>query len=131
MKMQAAVWDTYVKKKNGNVMHFDIIVPDSMKDAGTIYQYGKNYLELKNESESRLQMEECQFCHIEETTPEMQQAIKEKGYYILEMDEIPAVLPENPSRRALILHLRAHSDKYRFADFKGSTIEELQELVKD
>jgi len=127
--MKAAVWDTYVKKKNGDVMHFDIIVPDSMKNAEAIYQFGREYLELKNENESRLQMEECRFCHIEEVSPEMEQAIQEKGYFILEMDEIPAVLPENPGRRDMILHLRAHYDEYRFADFKNRSTEEIQELI--
>jgi|SRR5690606_8428070 len=128
--MKAAVWDTYVKKKNGDVMHFDIIVPDSLKDADTVYQYGKEYLALKNENESRLQMEECQFCHMEETSPEIRKVIEEKGYFILEMDEIPASLPQNPSRRDMILHLRAHYDEYRFADFKDKSTEEIQELIK-
>ena len=54
--MQTAVWDTYVKKKNGNVMHFDIIVPDSIKDAQVIYGYGKTYLAKNGETESRLDM---------------------------------------------------------------------------
>lgn len=129
--MKAAVWDTYVKKKNGNVMHFDIVVSDELKDREAVYQYGREYLALKNESGSRLQMEECQFCHIEETSPEMKKAIQEKGYFILEMDEIPAILPENPGRRDMILHLRAHHGEYRFADFKNKSTEELQELVKD
>ena len=29
---------------------------------------------------------ECRFCHIEEATPEMKQAIEGKGYYIIEME---------------------------------------------
>lgn len=29
--MKVAVWDTYVKKKNGTIMNFDIMVPDSQK----------------------------------------------------------------------------------------------------
>lgn len=40
--MKVAVWDTYIKKKNGTVMNFDIIVPDSQKSATIIYGYGKN-----------------------------------------------------------------------------------------
>ena len=30
--MQVAVWDTYVTKKDGSVMHFDIIAPDHIKE---------------------------------------------------------------------------------------------------
>jgi hypothetical protein len=126
--MSIAVWDTYVKKKDGNVMHFDIMLPEGI-NAETIYQYGKQYLQTKNETESKLDIEECQFCHIEEPTSEMKAAIERQGYYILEMDEIPAKLPPNPNRRDLILYLRAHYKEYRFADFKGKTIEEIQGLI--
>ena len=30
--MHVAVWDTYVTKKDGTVMHFDIIAPVDIKD---------------------------------------------------------------------------------------------------
>ncbi|RYD82581.1 MAG: DUF2024 family protein [Sphingobacteriales bacterium] len=38
--MQVAVWDTYVTKKDGSVMHFDIIAPSTIKDEATIFAYG-------------------------------------------------------------------------------------------
>ncbi|MFN3405371.1 MAG: DUF2024 family protein [Cytophagaceae bacterium] len=126
--MNVAVWDTYVKKKDGNVMHFDIIVPAGIK-AELVYQYGKKYLQEINESDNKLDIEECQFCHMEEPTEEMLAAINKQGYYILQMDEIPAQLPATPTRRDLILHLRAHYKEYRFADFKGKSLEEIQSLV--
>jgi Domain of unknown function (DUF2024) len=47
--MQVAVWDTYVTKKDGTVMHFDILVPDKLKDEEMIYNYGKDYLTTKNQ----------------------------------------------------------------------------------
>ncbi len=127
--MSVAVWDTYVKRKNGSVMHFDIIVPASMKDAKTIYRYGKEYLSTKNEAGAKIDTEDCQFCHIEDTGPEISAAIASKGYYILEMDDIPARLPANPSRRDLVLHLRAHYPAYRFADLRGKTEAELKALI--
>ncbi len=127
--MQAAVWDTYVKKKNGNVMHFDIIAPDTIKDIGTIYGFGKTYLAQNGETESSLDTEECQFCHIEEPTSEIKEAIDRQGYFILEMDEIPVQLPAQPSRRDLILHLKAHNKDYRLADFRGKSLEELLGLL--
>ncbi len=127
--MQVAVWDTYVKKKNGNVMHFDIMVPDTMKDSAVIYRYGKEYLNTKSESEGILNTEECQFCHVEEPTGEMKSSINQKGYFILEMDEIPSQLPENPSRKDIIMHLRAFYPQYRFADFKGKSIEEVKAIL--
>ncbi len=127
--MQTAVWDTYVKKKNGNIMHFDIIVPDTIKDTEAIYSYGKAYLAQTGESESSLDTEECRFCHIEEPTPEIKEAIKTLGYFILEMSEIPAKLPVNATRRDLILYLRGHYKQYRFVDLKEIATEELYKLL--
>lgn len=83
--MKVAVWDTYIKKKNGTVMNFDIIVPDSQKSATIIYGYGKKYLESQSIVDYELTSEECNFCHIEHATDEMIQNIDDKGYFILEL----------------------------------------------
>lgn len=84
--MQIAVWDTYVIKKNGVVMHFDIIVPHHVKDNNTIYTFGKKYLLTKNQENQPLTAKECNFCHIEKATDEMILSIQQKGYYIIEME---------------------------------------------
>lgn len=34
--MKVAVWDTYVKRKDGRVMHFDIIAPAEVRDTELI-----------------------------------------------------------------------------------------------
>lgn len=128
--MSVAVWDTYVKKRNGSVMHFDILVPSALKDTRTIHQYGKEYLATKNETGARLDTEECRFCHVEDAGADVKAAIQAKGYYILEMDDIPAALPTNPTRRDLVLHLRAHYAQYRFADLRGKTEEELKAMMQ-
>lgn len=128
--MKVAVWDTYVKRKNGNVLHFDIIVPESTKDAKLIYAYGTAYLTTKNEMEGILATEECQFCHIEEPTEDMLRAIKQTGFYILEMEEIPSALSENPTRREMILYLRAHYPQYRFANFRGVGDADIKGILK-
>ncbi|MBP7448998.1 MAG: DUF2024 family protein, partial [Flavobacteriales bacterium] len=39
-----AVWDTYVTRNDGRVMHFDIIVPSSQRDSAMIHSYGRAYL---------------------------------------------------------------------------------------
>ena len=127
--MEVAVWDTYVTKKDGNALHFDIIVPNSLKDKAIIYQFGKDYLVSKNEGNSPLDTDECQFCHIEEPTAEMVGSIKTQGYFILEMDDISALLPPVPSRRELILHLRAFYKTHRFANFQGKRVEDLKLLL--
>jgi hypothetical protein len=83
--MQVAVWDTYVTKKDGAVMHFDIIAPTTIKDAETIYQFGKSYLNQKNQEGQILSSKECRFCHIEQASPEMLVSIDQTGFYIIEM----------------------------------------------
>jgi hypothetical protein len=127
--MKVAVWDTYVKSHTGDVLHFDIIVPDTIKDTSEIFRFGKEYLQALGEKEGQLTTAECQFCHIEEPTAEMLADIRQKGYYILEMESIPASMPALPTRRDMILHLRAHYPEYRFKNFRGISEEEVRSLV--
>lgn len=84
--MKVAVWDTYVTKKDGSTMHFDILAPDEISDLETIYAFGKKYLKSKNEEDSTLTSKECNFCHIEKATEEIASSIKQKGYFIIEME---------------------------------------------
>lgn len=84
--MQVAVWDTYVRKEDGTVMHFDIITPADIKDEKIIHTFGKQYLLSKNQQNQPLTAKECSFCHIERATDEMIVHIKQRGYYILEME---------------------------------------------
>ncbi len=83
--MKVAVWDTYVKRKDGQVMHFDILVPADVKNKETIFTFGKGYLQSKNEAGQVLSATECQFCHVEQASDEMIVSIQQKGYYIVEM----------------------------------------------
>jgi hypothetical protein len=83
--MKVAVWDTYVTKQDGTIMHFDIIAPEHTKDENTIHTFGKEYLKTKNQESQPLTAKECSFCHIEMATPEMELGIGQKGYYIIEM----------------------------------------------
>ena len=85
-KMKVAVWDTYVTKKDGIVMHFDIIAPQEIKDTNIIYGYGKDYLKLKGQEGQPLSSKECRFCHIETVKPQWELEIKQKGYFIIEME---------------------------------------------
>jgi hypothetical protein len=41
--MECAVYDTYVKKKDGKIMHFDVVVADETSHEKAI-EYGKQYL---------------------------------------------------------------------------------------
>lgn len=85
-KSEVNVWDTYVDKKDGTVMHFDILAPVAITDTDTIYKYGKEYLKLKNQEDQPLTSKQCRLCHIESLRPEWEADIAEKGYYIIEME---------------------------------------------
>lgn len=84
--MEVAVWDTYVTKKDGSVMHFDIIAPSSVKDTAIIYDYGKAYLKTKKQEGQPLTSKECRFCHVRSLQPQWEADIKRQGYYILEIE---------------------------------------------
>ncbi len=60
-----AVWNTYVTKKDGTIMHSDVLAPDDVKDTTTIYGYGKEYLKSKGQDELALTSKRCNFCHVE------------------------------------------------------------------
>ncbi len=84
--MQAAVWDTYVTKKDGSIMHFDILAPAEIKDSSVIYNYGLEYLKEKGQDKQPLAASECNFCHVETVQLQWAEAIEQKGYFILEME---------------------------------------------
>lgn len=84
--MQVSVWDTYVTKKDGTIMHFDIIVPTETNDPWVIFGYGKEYLKGKEQDGQALTSEECQFCHIETVKSQWKDEIVQKGYFIYEME---------------------------------------------
>lgn len=127
--MKVTVFDTYVVKSNGDTAHFDIIVPEGQARFDVVVAYGKNYLASIGETGRDISASECQFCHIEEPTAEMLADIGQQGYHILEMEDIPAKLPANPTRRNLIEHVRAKSVELRFANFRGRTEAELWEMI--
>jgi len=84
--MKIAVWDTYVKKKNGEVMHFDILAPAEISDPEKIYTYGREYLKNKGQEGQSLTSHECSFCHVEALRPSWEESIQKQGYYIIEME---------------------------------------------
>lgn len=84
--MKLAVYETFVKKHNGSVMHFDILVPNSMVDLDQIYKYGREYLKLKGQGGRPLSGNECRFCHTMEMPGTALQEIKAKGHRIVEIE---------------------------------------------
>ena len=83
--MQVSVFDTYVTKKNGTVMHFDILVPANMNNEEKVHEFGRHYLEQKQQAGQPLSAKECRFCHIEEADTSIVADIERQGYSIIEM----------------------------------------------
>jgi len=83
---EVAVWDTYVTRKDGRVMHFDIIAPSSQRDSAVIHAYGKAYLERKGEGGQPLTSKECRFCHVRTLQPKWEADIHRQGFFILELE---------------------------------------------
>ena len=84
--MKIAVWDTYVTKKDGTIMHFDIMAPDEIRDEQVIFGYGREYLRTKGEENQPLTTGECTYCHTEMMKPHWEADIQGKGYFIFEME---------------------------------------------
>ena len=83
--MRIAVFDTYVTRPDGRVMHFDILVPEASNQLETVLQHGRRYLAAKGLPTDTLTAQECRFCHMESATDEVQAAVGEDGFAILEL----------------------------------------------
>jgi hypothetical protein len=86
--MECAVYDTYIRKKDGKTMQFDVIVEASTPHERAI-EYGSQYLSIAGQTGQKMTQEECQFCHIQEAPPFVEKAIEQNGYWIQKMEGCP------------------------------------------
>ncbi|WP_242204008.1 DUF2024 family protein [Aestuariivivens insulae] len=84
--MTVSVWDTYVKRTDGKLMHFDILVPSTLNDELIILNFGKTYLENKRFKTENISIKACNFCHIERATDTVLQDLKHKRFSIIELE---------------------------------------------
>ncbi|WCO02562.1 DUF2024 family protein [Psychroserpens ponticola] len=83
--MKVSVWDTYVQRKDGKTMHFDILVPSNFKNETQIISFGNSYLSAKTFETKSLTADICNFCHIETAPESVVDDISKKGYSIIEL----------------------------------------------
>lgn len=83
--MEVAVYDTHVVKKNGQPMHFDVIVAKD-ESPERVFGFGREYLKGAGQEGQPLAAKECAFCHIERASDKIEHAIKQRGYFIQEME---------------------------------------------
>jgi hypothetical protein len=86
--MECAVYDTYVRKRDGKTMHFDVVVEASTPQEKAI-EYGRKFLASVGQGEQKMTQEECQFCHIQDAPKAVEQDIASNGYYIQKMEGCP------------------------------------------
>jgi len=84
--MKVAVWDTYVTRKDGKIMHFDILVDENTDDANTVFEFGRSYLKSVLQEGQPLTSKQCNFCHIDKAPAEIENQILKYGYSIIEME---------------------------------------------
>lgn len=83
--MKSSVCDTYVQRPDGRRMHFDILVPATLKDHDTVLGYGRTYLAAKGIPPTGLIAEKCSFCHTESATSLVEQEVERIGFAVLEL----------------------------------------------
>ena len=66
--MDFHVFDTYVKSKNGQIMHFDIITDKKVEKA---ILFAKEWLRSINEENATVTTQECKFCHTQSVPEDM------------------------------------------------------------
>lgn len=84
--MKVAVWDTYVGREDGLLMHFDILVPDDLQNTNQIFEFADQYLSQKDFEVENVRTSKCQFCHIEQATEETIATVADKGFDIIELE---------------------------------------------
>ena len=86
MNKKVNVWDTYVTRKDGSIMHFDILTPVGVVDEDQVHSFGKAYLSTKGEEGQLLTAKECKFCHVDSILPQWGKELADNGYLIIEME---------------------------------------------
>ena len=83
--MKVAIWDIHAVKKNGGIIHFEIIVLADVKNFAVIYNY---YREFFKSRKIRINLSSVEYSihRREVAAKEIISVIKEKGYYIIEKE---------------------------------------------
>lgn len=86
--MQVDVYDTYARSAKGHIIHFDVLVPNGT-DADQAFSYAKKWLTEIGENADALDQSRCNFCHVEQAKPNVQDDIQKQGYHILQLEGCP------------------------------------------
>ena len=81
--MYINVFDTHVHTRDGRYLHFDVFTDSN--DLAQARHYAQQFLKQNNIEEDNISQSSCAFCHSESSSPEVEQAIGQTGYYIFKM----------------------------------------------
>lgn len=82
--MEIHVYDTYVKAKDGHIMHFDVFT--AVRDEKKAIEYAKQWLASIGEGDAVVTSKECRFCHSQGAPADVIEAINKNGYFIYKME---------------------------------------------
>ena len=85
--MEFHVFDTYVKSKQGHVMHFDVVTDESNVSKAILF--AKEWLKSVGEENATVSTNECKFCHTESVPDDVEIEIMTNGYFISKLDGCP------------------------------------------
>jgi hypothetical protein len=71
-------------KREGGTMHFDVIVPRG-ESHERVLGFGREHLKTVGQEGQTLTTKECEFCHLESASAEIERVINQRGYYINEL----------------------------------------------
>ncbi len=84
---QLHVFDTYVKSPSGELMHFDVILPE--QDQRRAIKAAGKWLDSVGEPEAQVNQENCFFCHSTTANPETIDEVKQRGFAIFKLEGCP------------------------------------------
>ena len=87
--MKIDVFDTYVTHPDGNIMHFDVLLPEGSSNDKAAH-YAMEWLKEMGIQSDDISLNRCSYCHSETAYPEIETTLKTKGYFILQMEGCPA-----------------------------------------
>lgn len=85
--MEFHVFDTYVKAKDGHIIHFDVVT--DRRESEKAISFAKEWLESIGEETATVTTEECKFCHTQSVPDDMEIEIMTSGYFIAKMEGCP------------------------------------------
>lgn len=85
---QIHVFDTYATRKNGRIMHFDVVLAE--RDDLKALASARQWLASLGEADADVSQERCCYCHSEELAPpDVEREISARGYAIYRLEGCP------------------------------------------